>query len=338
VKRVGNLYLRIAEPENLRLAFWKAQRGKSGKAEVMAFRRRLEANLAQLRSHLLRREVPVGDYHYFTVYDPKERRICAAAFPERVLHHAVMNVCEPVFERYQVFDSYASRKGKGTYAALQRAARFTRRHRWYIKLDVRKYFDSIDHCVLKRLLGRLFKDSDLLKLLDRVIDSYETAPGKGVPIGNLTSQFFANHVLAVADHFAKETLRLPAYVRYMDDMVLWHDDKRALLDAGRRVEQFIRGELALELKTFYLNRCARGLPFLGYIVLPRRIRLSARSRRRYTTRLRHAFEQLDAGEWTQEDFARHANALVAFTEHAEARGFRRKVMEDFGYCPRARTA
>jgi hypothetical protein len=338
MRRTGNLYDRIAEPENLRRAFWKARRGKSGKADVLSFAADLEANLAAMRDELLAEDVRVGEYRYFTVFDPKERRICAAAFRERVLHHAVMNVCEPAFERYQVWDSYACRKGKGTVTAVERASVYCRRLPWYLKLDVRKYFDSIDHAILKASLMRLFKDSRLLRLLDRIVDSYTTAPGKGVPIGNLASQYFANHILARVDHACRDTMRIEGYVRYMDDMVLWGRDGEALLRAGAAVERLVREDLRLALKPVCLNRCAAGLPFLGYLIYPHQLRLSSTSRRRYAARLHEYYDALVAGECDQAEFAGRVSALVAFTERAVARGFRRAILSDFGCCPRARTA
>ena len=149
MKRVGNLYDGIGEPENLRLAFLNAIRGKCGKQDVIEYTARLDENLRLLRDRLLARRVDVGHYHFFTVHDPKERVICAASFPERVLHHAIMNVCEPVLERYAIHDSYACRTGKGMHAAVLRAQAFTRQFPWYLKLDVRKYFDSIHHETLQ---------------------------------------------------------------------------------------------------------------------------------------------------------------------------------------------
>ena len=186
-----------------------------------------------MQKGLVAQTLQIGDYHYFKIHDPKERLICAASFSERVLHHAVMNVCDPFFNRYQIFDSYACRKSKGTYAALDRARHFNHHFKWYLKLDVRKYFDSIHHGRLKRLLVKQFKDKSLLDLFNGIIDSYHVSDACGIPIGNLTSQYFANHYLAVADHFIKEELRIKGYVRYMDDMVLWHNDKISLLKSGR---------------------------------------------------------------------------------------------------------
>ena len=156
MRRTGNLYDAIHDPENLRLAFCKARRGKEDRREVRKFARDLEGNLSRLRDDLAGETAAVGEYRHFRVRDPKERTIYAAAFPERVLHHAVMNVCDPVFERFQIFDSYATRRGKGTFAALERARRFTGSNAWFLKLDVRKYFDSVDHGILKGQLRRLF--------------------------------------------------------------------------------------------------------------------------------------------------------------------------------------
>ncbi len=188
MRRAGQLMDAIAAPENLRLAFWKAAKGKRGKSDCRAFQEDLDRNLDQLRSDLSAGQARIGNYHFFTIHDPKERRICAASFPERVRHHELMNVCEPVLEKSAIFDSYACRKGKGRLAAIQRAWNFARQQDGYLKLDVRKYFDSIDHEILRQMLRRKFKDPEVLSLFDRIIASYHTQPGCGLPIGNLTSQ------------------------------------------------------------------------------------------------------------------------------------------------------
>ena len=176
-----------------------------------------------LRQQLLSGEVEVGDYSYFKIYDPKEREICASAFREQVLHHALMNICHQYFERYQIYDSYASRPDKGVHAALHRAKTYSQRQFWFLKLDVKQFFASIHHTVLKKQLQHLFKDYELLTIFAHIIDSYAASPNRGVPIGNLSSQYFANHYLAGLDHFIKEELRCKRYVRYMDDMVLWNE-------------------------------------------------------------------------------------------------------------------
>ena len=285
MKRQGQLIEKIAELENLQLAYHKAQKGKAGKIKVFEYGKRLQENLPQLQKQILSGNVKVGNYHYFTIYDPKKRLIYAAPFGQRVLHHALMNVCHPFFEKIQIFASYASRIGKGTYASLKRAKQFNRQYKWFLKLDFRKYFDSLDHTILKKQLNRLFKDSRLLNIFESIIDSYCINQNKGVPIGNLTSQYFANHYLAYADHYVKETLKIRAYVRYMDDLVLWHDNKEFLLNAGARIKAYSENELKLTLKPFCLNRNSQGLPFLGYILYPHKTRLAHRSRIRFIKKL-----------------------------------------------------
>lgn len=326
MKRAGYLIERIVDLDNLQLAYYKAQKGKAGKSEVLDYAKRLHTNLQNLREQILAGEVEAGNYSYFTIYDPKKRLICAAPFGQRVLHHALMNICHPFFEKVQIFDSYATRPEKGTYAALARARDFNRRYKWFLKLDFCKYFDSLDHSVLKQQLHRLFKDWRLLRIFDRIIDSYAVNPGQGVPIGNLTSQYFANHYLAGADHYVKEILKIPAYARYMDDLVLWQNDKDTLMSCGRRLSQYAENKLNLRLKPFCLNRNSHGLPFLGYLVYPDHTRLAQRSRVRFIKKLRVYQDKLVSGEWTQKEYQAHVLPLIAFTEHAQAREFRKKVI------------
>lgn len=331
MKRAGQLMERIADLDNLRLAFWKAAKGKRGKADCLSFRACLEANLDMLRADLISGQAPVGDYHYFTVHDPKERLICAASFRERVLQHSLMNVCEPVLERAAIFDSYACRKGKGRLAAIWRAQGFARRHEWFLKLDVRKYFNSVDQEVLRGLLRRKFKDAAVLALFDRIIASYQTAPGRGLPIGNLTSQHFANYYLAPLDRFAKEALGRTAYVRYMDDFVIWGGSGRELRDVCGLVRKFLGADLKLELKSnVVINRTGLGMDFLGYRLFPRGLRLARRSKLRFARKFRRYESLYLAGAWTELDLQQRMTALLAFVLPAESGSLRRHIMSRFG--------
>lgn len=330
MKRRGNLIEQIADLDNLRLAFWKAQKGKKNKKEVWYFSKGLEKNLMSLSKDILSNNAKIGDYHYFKIFDPKERQICAASFPERVLHHAIMNVCHNDFEALQIFDSYASQKNKGTYSAIERAKQFTKQYQWYLKLDIRKYFDSINHQVLMKQLERKFKDPALLALLFQIIKSYETKSGQGVPIGNLTSQYFANHYLAVADHYAKEQLKAPAYVRYMDDIVIWHTDKTKLLEIGRALKVFCSDCLKLDFKQFCLNASTKGLPFLGYLLFPNKIKLAKRSKKRFLGKVKQYAKNFDTFFWNETEYQRHLLPLLAFTQKADSLAFRKKVMLSIG--------
>ncbi len=331
MKRAGQLMPLIADVENLRLAFWKASKGKRAKADCRAFRERLGENLDGLRADLLADRVPVGDYHYFTIHDPKERTICAATFRERVLHHALMNVCEPVLERAAVFDSYACRKGKGRLAALARARQYVDRHEWFLKMDIRKYFDSIDQAVMKRLLARRFKDPAVLSLFGRIIASYQTVPGKGLPIGNLTSQHFANYYLNPLDRFIKEDLGRRACVRYMDDFVVWGRGRRELRMLRDQVREFASTELKLDLKADpVINRTGMGMDFLGFRLSPGTMRLARRSKVRFARKFQKYEREYLAGIWPERTLQQRMQALLAFVLPADSRGYRQCVMKRFG--------
>jgi RNA-directed DNA polymerase len=331
MKRHGQLMDAIADPANLQLSFWKAAKSKRAKADCRAFQENLDENLATLREELLSGSAGIGEYHTFTIHDPKERTICAASFRERVLHHALMNVCEPVLERAAIFDSYACRKGMGAQAAVRRAAAYARQHGWFLKMDIRKYFDSIDQGVLRGLLRRKFKDAGVLDLFDRILASYETAPGCGLPIGNLTSQHFANFYLAPLDRFLKEHLQRRCYVRYMDDFVVWGETAAEMRAVWVEVEVFLRTELKLDLKpNVVLSRTERGMDFLGYRIFPDDLRLARRSKRRFVRKFRAYEREHEEGVWTELELQQRIIALIAFTLPSRSRGFRRNVMQRLG--------
>jgi retron-type reverse transcriptase len=331
MKRHGQLIPKIADAENLRLAFWKAAKGKRGKADCRAFQARLDENLSTLGSELLAGNVSVGDYHYFKVYDPKERLICAATFRERVLHHALMNVCEPVLERAAVFDSYACRKGKGRVLAVARAQGYARTHRWFLKMDIRKYFDSIHHETLRELLMRKFKDPLVLGVFNRILASYQTAPGRGLPIGNLTSQHFANFYLSPLDRFIKEEHCRLACVRYMDDFVVWGESGSELREVCERVREFLAAELKLELKAnTTINRTAFGMDFLGYRLFPGTVRLARRSKVRFTRKFRRYEAAQKCGQWSELKLQQRMQALLAFVLPAASEAFRSHCLQRFG--------
>ncbi|MDX2248817.1 MAG: RNA-directed DNA polymerase [Bacteroidia bacterium] len=324
--RVNNLLEEAAETENLRHAFWKASKGKRYSVGVLSYQENLDENLDCLQKQMKTGLVETGDYRYFKIFDPKEREICASAFSEQVLHHALMNICHDYFEQAQIFDSYASRKGKGTYAAIDRAKYFTRKYGWYLKLDVRKYFGSIHHDVLKSQLERMFKDYRLLEIFGKIIDSYEAEIHRGLPIGSLCSQYFANHYLSGLDHFIKEKLRVKGYVRYMDDMVLWDSEKSVLKAAFLEVNDFVENKLLCSLKPIELNRSTHGLPFLGYKIYPWQVQLTQRSKQRFIKKINYLYENYHSGEWDEVVCQRRVLPLLAFLSHADTIGFRKNVL------------
>lgn len=317
------LFERIAERDNLRLALWKALKGKRASAEARAFQGEAEANLQALRAGLLSRTLTVGRSTQFTIFDPKERRITAPCFAERVLHHGIMNVCEPVFDRWLIADTYACRAGKGRIAAVLRARQFARRHRSFLKLDIRKYFDSVPHARLLELLERRFKERALLDLFARIVGAHCVTPGRGLPIGSLTSQHLANFYLGWLDRFAKECLRLPGYVRYMDDIAGWSNDSQKLKVALPRIVTFLADFLGLAPKPEpYLNRTAHGMDFLGSRIFPTHVALNRRGRRRFALRLAALETSCRVGELTEAELQTRATALVAFARSAGMKSWR----------------
>jgi RNA-directed DNA polymerase len=330
MKRESGLYPRIGELANLQLAFQKAARGKKQRPDYQAFAASLDSELATLRGELAREQITVGDYRYFRVFEPKERQICAAPFRERVLHHAIMNICEANLERYAIAGSYACRRGKGLHRAVAEAQAHCRRHRCYLKLDIRRFFDSIDHTIILGMLAGRFKDPPLLRLFDRILDSYHVTTGKGLPIGNLVSQHLANFYLGRFDHFVKEQLRVRSYLRYMDDFVLWADSRAELKALLAPAEVFLADQLALHLKPPQLNHCAVGLPFLGFRLYPDRIDLGALARRRFIRKLVAYERRYLYGEWTERELDAHVGPLLAFVKTADSLGFRRYVLARYG--------
>lgn len=329
MKRTGNLIPQIAEYENLLAACYKAQKGKLHKPGVFEYSKNLEQNLRTLQIQILTGNIEVGNYHYFTVYDPKERQICAASYPERILHHAIMNICAPYFEKFQIYHSYATRANKGTFRAVDQAWQNQKRYRYYLKLDIRKYFDSINHSLLLGMLSRVFKDKGLLSLFSKIVESYSVAPNNGIPIGNLTSQYFANFYLAYCDHFILEQLKVCGHVRYMDDFVVWSNDIVHLKEAKSKIEHFVADKLSLELKTSFINKCEHGLNFLGFRLFPNRKLLSKRSKVRFKRKQVALYSELFCKKISQEVFQVHSTALNAFAAKAYSKSLRRKILQQY---------
>lgn len=313
----------IADWHNLAAAFCEAARGKAARPDVIAFRADLDRELAALRRDILDGSVRLGEMRAFRIRDPKPRLIHAPVFRERVLHHALMAPAGPVLDRALVDDTFACRPGKGALAAVKRAQAHGRRFPWYGKIDIRSYFASIDHGILRGLLTRRFRDRPVLALMARIIDAHHHVPGKGLPIGSLTSQHFANFYLAGLDRLLLERCRMRGMVRYMDDIVWWTDSRDEARAALAEADVFVRDHLALEIKRpALIGRSAGGLAFCGYRILPGALLLSRRRKRRYAA-CREKWER-----WYAEGAidartlqAGYAGAL-AMTLHADAAAWR----------------
>ncbi len=315
----------ICSVDNLLLAYHKARRTKVQMPYVVEYNRNLFDNIVRMRAQLLSGDVVLGRYRYFNIYDPKLRKICAAAFEERIVHHAIINICHPYFDRHLIYDTYATRLGKGSYAAIERARKAMHSYGYVAKLDVKSYFDSISHDILKQKLRRIFKDEKLLALFDRIIDSYENSPGFGIPIGNLTSQYFANFYLSYLDHFAKENLRIPAYIRYMDDILLFGRTPQQVREYVHSVQDFVEKELQLKLKQPVFCQAWSGVSFLGYTLYPHKMLLNRRSKIRFKRKM-YEYADLHAGNiWTDIEYKEHITPLLAFVQKAYTKGLRADI-------------
>lgn len=312
MKSHGGLFERIIEIENLRRAMEAAAKGKRDRPAVARFLNNADKELARLHEELQSgRYIPLP-YRCFRIYDPKPRTISCADFRDRVVHHAVCDVIGPLIERRFIFDSWACRKGKGTHRATARAQQLARRFTYFLKLDVASFFDSVDHEILIALLARQFREPRLLALIETIVrvPLAGAPPGKGLPIGNLTSQWFANLYLDGADHLVKERLRVPGYVRYMDDMVLFADSKAVLWAAHDAVAAFLADErrLSLRASATRLAPCTEGVPFLGMRIFPGTWRLQRRRFLRTRRRMRGKERSCLEGRLSAEQLARSAAA------------------------------
>jgi retron-type reverse transcriptase len=284
MKTYNNLFREISSLKNLNRAYLKARKGKSKKYYVLKFEENLEYELKKLQEELLNHSYKPKPLKKFIIRDPKTRKIHASAFRDRVIHHAIVNPIEPIFERIFICDSFASRKDKGTHLALKRLQSFmykvSRNGRliknainnnqiegYCLKTDIKSYFDNVDHEILIRILNKKIDDIEAIWLVYQVLKNFEgKEKGKGMPLGNLTSQFFANVYLNELDYFVKHELKVKYYIRYVDDFIILHRSKKRLEFYRKKIEEFVNKELNLNLhpdKTNILS-LANGLDFLGY--------------------------------------------------------------------------
>lgn len=331
--------------DNLLLAYRKAAKGKRGKSAAAIFEHRLEDNIWALRHELLTQTYRPGPYTSFFIHEPKRRLISAAPFRDRVVHHALCNLIEPIFERTFVADSFANRIGKGTHRALSQCQVYARRHAFVLQCDIRQFFPSIDHAILRQLLARKVDDSEVLRLIDLILDSgrgvlseeYDHVyfPGddlfainrpRGLPIGNLTSQFWANVYLNPIDHFIKRELRCQGYVRYVDDLLLFGDDRPTL----QRWHEMLEHRLAQHRVTLHRGSHPRptseGIPFLGFTTFPDRRRLKRRKGVHYQRRLQRMVQSYNAGETPLQTVKDSIRGWVNHAQHANTTGLRKAIL------------
>jgi hypothetical protein len=317
----------IAAWPALLAAFEQAARGKRGRADVEAYRTNLDRELDRLRMGLLAGDYPLGRIRRFEIRDPKPRVIHAPCFSERVLHHALMAFVGPVLDRSLVADSFACRPGKGPLAAVRRAQEHARRGSWFVQIDIRHYFPGINHDRLLALIAGKIRDHEVLRLIGRVVHAHEDSSGHGLPIGTLTSQGFANFYLGDADRAALEGCHVGGYVRYMDDIVWWGRDRNAVRSVLDPMRGVIEEDLGLQIKApVRVGRSRDGLSFCGFRILPDRLLLSRRRKKRYAAGRRQAEAAFDRGEISATELQQRFDVALAITAHADGTAWRREQL------------
>ena len=344
MKRHKDLFADVCSYENLFAAARKAWRGKRSRRPAAEFYSRFEEEIVSLRAELLSGTYRHGDYHYFQIQDPKERTVAAAPFRDRVVHHALVRVLEPIFEKRFIEDSFACRKGKGTHAALRRAHQFTKVWPYALKCDIARYFPSINHEILVSQIERVVGDKAVLNLIRTILASHRDATEqewetdgdlfsvreriRGLPIGNLTSQFFANVYLNPLDHFVKHELRVRGYVRYVDDFLLFGKDRAVLKEQGRIVhEKVAELRLSIHPDKYRLLPTANGVDFVGFVSFPEgRRKLRKGNVRRFERRLSRMKFEAALGEREWSEVTRSVQSWVAHASHAQSYQLRRSLL------------
>ena len=346
MKRYGNLYPQITDFANLLNAARKAQRGKRFREPVLRFNDNREGELLRLQAELLAKTYQPGSYVNFEIYEPKRRLISAAPYRDRVVHHALCNVIVPIFERTFIATSYANRCGYGTHRALRQFIRYARSSRYVLQCDLCKYFPSIDIAILKQRIRRKLKCPDTLWLIDRILDNLsgcetpvEYFPGdtlltplerpKGLPIGNLTSQFFANVYLNGFDRFVKETLKVGKYLRYVDDFALFSNDRDHLAQCRPRLELYL-ASLRLKLHPIksQLFETRHSASFVGFRVLPDRVRVRSHNLRTGRQRLRRLTAAYRSGRRSEFEVAQSLQSWNAHLAHGDTWRLRQQIFAD----------
>ena len=273
----SNVFDSIISLENLLKAWREFKKGKTKKKDILEFDFYLEENIFQLHKELENKTYTNEPYVPFYVYDPKRRHIHKACVRDRVVHQAVYRVLYGIYDKSFIYDSYSCRLTKGTHKGVKRLEEFTRsesrnytRNIWILKCDISKFFDSIDHNILKSILFRKSLDGNAKWLIENIIKSFEKLPDKGLPLGNVTSQLFANIYLNEFDQFIKHKLKTKYYLRYCDDFVIVSKDKKYLECLLPQIDGFLKKELGLSLhpRKVEIRKLSQGVDFLGYVVLP----------------------------------------------------------------------
>lgn len=335
-----NLYSQLSTLENIFLGFEQFLIGKKKKKDVILFERYLEDNLFELFHALRDKTYLPGSYKEFYVRDPKVRQIHKASVVDRVVHHIVSIQLEQIFEPTFYAHSYSCRKNKGTHKgslALQtmalKVSRNNTRVCWVLKCDIKKFFASVNHKMLLKILEKKIQDKDFIELLQKVVDSFYSDrtinfnDKKGIPIGNLTSQFFANIYLNELDKFVKQTLKVKYYVRYADDFLFLSEDKKYLEHLLPTIQEFLKQKLDLELhpNKIFFRKFSSGIDFLGYITFPYYVLPRTKTKHRLLKKIKLKISEYQAGKITNEELNQTIQSYLGYLSHANTYEFQDKL-------------
>jgi retron-type reverse transcriptase len=337
MKTYKHLYERIVSFENLLAAYKTFRKGKRFKDDVLKFEYNYESELFKLQEELIGHSYAPLPPRRFFIYEPKKREIVAACVRDRVVHHALCRVVEPIFNKRLIYDTYACIAGKGTLAAIERFEEFKRKllahynaNKIYIfKGDIQKYFESINQRILLDLIGKKIADEEVIRLIKRILTSDSLS--KGIPIGNLTSQVFANLYLNPLDQFVKHSLGFKYYIRYMDDFVLMDISKDRLQKAKKEIGRFLEENLRLNLhpqkQTVTPLKC--GIDFLGFRIFSTHRLLRKENVKRFRRRLKRIKRQFEKGEITIGKISLFIKGWIAHAKQGNTYGLRKKLLRDF---------
>lgn len=346
-------YEDLVSPENIFLAFDEFKRGKRKKEDVMFFEKHLEENVFELSEQLLSKAYLHGSYTTFAICDPKYRSISKASVRDRVVHHVLFNYLYGIFDKTFIFHSYSSRLTKGTHIgmknfhkAMRKASKNFRKPCYALKCDIKKFFATINHDILIQLLARKITSPDILWLTKKIIDSHSNTANTGLPLGNVTSQLFANIYLNELDRFIKHDLHVKFYFRYADDFVILHENKPYLQTLIRSISEFVEEKLKLRLhpQKVFIRKLQHGIDFLGYVCLPHYRIMRTKTKRRMFKKFHQRRNEMLAGKRTGESFNQTLQSYLGLLQHANGHNLIKKLeklagiksleeIDTLTYCP-----
>ena len=336
MKTYKGLWGRLCSFDNIFLAYKKARKKKTKKLYIIEFEKNLIPNLLNLQSELQNSTYQPRPLMHFTIRDPKTRKISKSDFRDRIVHHALCNIIEPIFDKTFIYDSYANRIGKGTLKAIQRFDYFKRkasknnsRACYVLKADIRHYFENVDHGILISLIRKKIADENIIFLVKKILTNYDlNSSNKGMPLGNLTSQFFANIYLNEFDHYIKENLRIRHYIRYVDDFVILSDSEKNIEEYKSRIDSFLSKKLALELhpeKTRIITLNS-GAAFLGIRVFYNHKLLKKSNIRKFKNKLLILCAQFDSQQADYDKIYDSVEGWIAYSRIVDSFNLRNELL------------